>query len=103
MMSLIEVLDTRDLVEKKEMYNKYLQESPLGELSQLEKAYFQILYDIYFISKREKLEKAYPHLKMTNIESVSICGNANLEENYFGVQFRTGEYIEIGKEKLITI
>ena len=54
-------------------------------------------------SKREKLETAYPHLKMTNIESVSICGNANLEENYFGVQFITGEYIEIGKEKLITI
>lgn len=102
-MSLIEVLDTRELIQKKEIFNKYLQESPLGELSQLEKAYFQILYDIYFISKRPNLEKAYPHLRMTNIESVSIRCIENLQENYFSVKFRTGEYIEIGKDKLIPI
>ena len=52
MTSLIDVLDTRDLLNKKKQFNKYLFETPC-ELSHLEKAYFKVLYDIYFISEME--------------------------------------------------
>ena len=38
MTSLIDVLDSRELHEKKQQFNKYLDNSPLGEISDLEKS-----------------------------------------------------------------
>jgi len=102
MTSLIDVLDSRELHEKKEQFNKYLDNSPLGEISALEKAYFQILYDIYFISGIDN-EESYPQYRMTNIVSVSIEYDKNLKLRYFKVNFRNGESLEIGENKLIGI
>ena len=99
MTSLIDVLDTRDLFNKKKQFNKYLFETPCGELSQLEKAYFKVLYDIYFISEMEN-EAAYPQYKMTNIKSVFIKDD-NDHEKYFEINFVNGDSLQIGDNKLL--
>ena len=101
MTSLIDVLDTRELYNKKQQFNKYLFETPCGELSHLETAYFKILYDIYFISEMEN-EAAYPQYKMTNIKSVFIKYDNN-HEKYFEVNFRNGEYLQIGDNQLVKV
>lgn len=102
MSSLIDVIDSRDLYEKKVIFDKYLKDSPLGELPHLEKAYFQILYDIYFISELDR-DDAYPQYKMTNIVKVTIEYDENLEEKYFKVHFRNNETLEISNNRLIGI
>ena len=101
MTSLISVIDTRELFNKKQQFNKYLFETPCGELSHLETAYFKILYDIYFISEMEN-EAAYPQYKMTNIKSVFIKYDNN-HEKYFEVNFRNGEYLQIGDNQLVKV
>lgn len=101
MISLIDVLDTRELYNKKQQFNKYLIETPCGELSFLETAYFKILYDIYFISEMEN-ETAYPQYKMINIKSVFIKYDSN-HEKYFEVNFRNGESLQIGDNKLVQV
>jgi hypothetical protein len=102
MTSLINVLDSIELHEKREQFRKYLEKNQLGEISLLEKAYFQILYDIYFISAFEN-EDAYPEYKMTNIESVSIEYDKNIKLRYFKVNFKNCGSLEIGVNKLINI
>ena len=68
----------------------------------MEKAYFKILYDIYFISGIDN-EESYPQYRMTNIVRVSIEYDDNLKLRYFKVYFRNGESLEIGENKLIGI
>jgi len=102
MSSLIDVIDSRELYEKKKLFDKYLKDSSLGELPHLEKAYFQILYDIYFISDMDS-EDAYPQYKMINIVKVTIEYDKNLDEKYFRVYFRNGETLEIGNNSFIVI
>lgn len=102
MTSLIDVIDTRDIFEKKQQFNKYLKDTPVGEISELEKAYFQILYDIHFISEIEN-EHAYPQYKMTNIMCVFIKYDKNLKKKYFQINFRNGETLQIGDNQLIGV
>lgn len=101
MISLIEVIDTREIYNKKQQFNKYLFEAPCGELSYLETAYFKVLYDIYFISEIEN-EAAYPQYKMTNIKSVVIKNDRNYEK-YFEVNFKNGESLHIGDNQLVKV
>ena len=101
MTSLISVIDTRELFNKKQQFNKYLFETPCGELSFLETAYFKILYDIYFISEMEN-ETAYPQYKMINIKSVFIKYDSN-HEKYFEVNFRNGESLQIGDNQIVKV
>ena len=100
MTSLIDVLDTRELYSKKHQFNKYLFETPCGELSHMETAYFKILYDIYFISGLEN-EESYPQYKMLNIMNVFIKYDRLHMKKYFEVYFRNGESLQIGDNKLI--
>uniref|UniRef100_A0A6C0CQQ2 Uncharacterized protein n=1 Tax=viral metagenome TaxID=1070528 RepID=A0A6C0CQQ2_9ZZZZ len=95
-MSLIEVIDCLQLEEKVSTFNKYLDESPTGEISSLEKAYFQILYDLHFSPTIESLD-IYKELQMINITNVSIDYDLDTYEKYFKVSFRSGKTLEIGK------
>ena len=95
-MSLIEVIDCLHLDKRVSTFNKYLDESPTGEISPLEKAYFQILYDLHFSATIENLD-IYQELQMIHITTVSIDYDLDTYEKYFKVSFRSGKTLEIGK------
>ena len=47
-------------------------------------------------------ESAYPQYKMINIKNVFIK-NDNNHEKYFEVNFKNGEYLHIGDNKLVKV
>lgn len=97
MSSLLEVIDAYCSCERKKLLTYYINNRPLGKLPQLEKAYFQVLYDLHFMSTIEN-EKDYSEFKMTNITYVEIDYDAENFQRYFIIYFVNNDSLHIKPE-----
>lgn len=95
MVSLIEVIDCYDIESKITAFNNYLDDSPLGEICPLERAYFKVLYDLNFRPASHDLNEK--EFGMTKIDKVCIDFDDNTYDKYFTVYFRCGKTLEITK------
>lgn len=86
MSSLLEVMDAFSPCERKKLLTFYINNRPLGKLPPLEKAYFQVLYDLLFMSTLEN-ENNYSEFKMTNIIDVVIEYDAERFQRYFMIYY----------------